>query len=243
MDIIRATPDELAQWFVADLAREIRAAAARPGRAERFTLAVPGGSVAARFFPHLASAPVDWDRVELFWADERAVPPTAPDSNYALAERLWLRPAGISPARVHRMPAERDDHARAAQAYAQRLAAAAGSPPVLDYVLVGVGEDGHVASVLPGHEEAFHGTGPVVWTDRAPKPPSRRMTLTLETLAAARRVVVAAFDATKAPVVADALREPDATTPVAVLLRTAKRAVLLLGHEVTPIGYIDLKGR
>lgn len=233
MDIIRAPTDELAQWFAADLTREIRAAMMPPGRTRRFTLAIPGGSVATRFLPRLASAAVDWRQVEIFWTDERAVPPTSPDSNYAVAERLWLGPAGIPPAHIHRMVAEREDVRAEAMAYAAELATAAGSPPILDYVLLGVGEDGHVASVFP--RDAMVGdTGAVGFVEHAPKPPPRRMTLTLETLAAARRVVVAAFDAPKAAVIAQALEDEIGRTPLARVLRLTARAALLLTPEASP---------
>lgn len=231
MDIIRASPDELAQWFTADLAREIRAGAARPGAARRFTLTIPGGSVAERFLPRLAAAALDWDAVDLFWTDERAVPPTAPDANHAVAERLLIGPAGIPAARVHRMRAERADLDAAAGDYAMELAEIAGSPPVLDYVLLGVGPDGHVASIFPGAPLPA-GDATVGWIDHAPKPPPRRMTLTLPTLVAARRVVVAAFDASKAGVIAEALEDPHAQTPVAYVLRRAERAALLVTPEV-----------
>src|SRR6185503_9022895 len=110
----------------------------------RFVVALPGGSVASAFFPRLARAPINWGRVELFWIDERAVPPDHPDSNYALAARLLLRPAGIVPSRVHRMRGEVEDLEDAARRASDDFTAIAGNPAQIDLALVGVGEDGHI---------------------------------------------------------------------------------------------------
>lgn len=225
-ECIVGSPTELARWFVADLERAIRAVP--PSR--QFTLAVPGGSVAETFFPQLVASGIPWQRVDVLWVDERAVPPDSPESNYGLATRLWLQPAGVPPRNIHRMPADEADLPRAAEEYARMLCSAAGSPPQLDYVLLGVGSDGHVASIF-GHPGADHVTEPVTWTDLAPKPPPRRMSLSLGTLAGARRVVIAAFDASKSTVIGSAVHAPDALTPLARLLRSARAPVLLLGPE------------
>lgn len=225
-ECIVGSPAELARWFVADLERAIHAAP--PPR--RFTLGVPGGSVAETFFPSLAVSAVEWRHVDVFWVDERAVPPASPDSNHALAMRLWLGPAGVPHGCIHRMPAEEPDLPRAAEEYARELRAAAGSPPRLDYVLLGVGSDGHVASIFGDPVEEPR-AGPVTWTERAPKPPPRRMSLSLETLATARRVVIAAFGASKSTVIGTAVHAPDAPTALARLLRSARAPVLLLDPE------------
>ena len=222
VQVISGTPDEHARWFADDLARAVRATTGH-----RFTLAVPGGSVAEEFFPVLAAAELPWDDVDVFWVDERAVAPTDPQSNHALASRLWLVPAGVPAARIHRMAAERADLQRAAEEYARELTAAAGSPPILDYALLGVGEDGHVASVFPGNA-AGTGAETVAWTDASPKPPPRRMTLSLRTLAGARRVVIAAFGPAKAAPVRAALSESRVQSPLARLLRAAQAPVLLV---------------
>jgi 6-phosphogluconolactonase len=234
VEVIVRPPVELAEWFVSDLEREVRAAlVARPAR--RFTLAVPGGSVAEVFFPALRTAPIDWRGVDVFWVDERAVPPDSPESNYGLANRLWLAPAGVPTARVHRMAAEPGELASAAAAYAAELAAAAGAPPVLDYVLLGVGEDGHVASVFGRGTAGWDVDGgsaeaePVAWTERSPKPPARRMTLSLATLARARRVVVAGFGERKARLLEAVVRgESGAELPVRRVLEETGRAVVLM---------------
>lgn len=215
----------LAREFVRDLGRAV--AAAPPARP--FTLAVPGGSVAHAFFPSLARADVDWRRVAVLFVDERAVPPDSPESNFALAQALWLGPAGVPAGQVHRMPAERTPIADAAAAYATTLRALAGDPPQLDLVLLGVGTDRHVASLFPGDDaRASDGDETVAWTTRAPKPPAARLTLTFATLARASRLAIAALGPDKTEAVARAVRDGGDASPLARLLRAAPHARLLL---------------
>jgi 6-phosphogluconolactonase len=200
------------------------------------TLAVPGGSVGEEFFPTLASAPFEWKDVDILWVDERAVLPTSPESNFAQADRLWLTPARVPLRCIHRMPADEADIVRAAAAYAERVHAMAGTPPVLDWILLGVGEDGHVASVFPG-DPSVAGVKAVTWTDRAPKAPRTRMSLSLDTLARARHIVIAAFDPPKARVIASAIRDAGDQTPLGMLLRAASHARIFV-----TIGVADAMG-
>ena len=227
-EIVVGTPTELARRFLADLGRDVLSRS--PGR--RLTLAVPGGSVGDSFFPTLAQAPFEWKDVDILWVDERAVPATSPDSNFGQADRLWLTPAGVPLRCIHRMPADDADLVRGAAAYAERVHALAGHPPTLDWVLLGVGDDGHVASVFPG-DASIAAVKAVTWTDHAPKPPRTRLSLSLDTLARARQVVVAAFDPAKARVIAAALRDPGNQSPLGMLLRTAAQPRLFLTAEVT----------
>ena len=225
VELVIAPRDELARRFVEDLAREFRAA----GAAGRRTLAVPGGSVAHAFFPALVGAPIDWERVDLFWTDERAVDPGSPDSNFALARELWLDAPSARAVRVHRMRAEAPDLEASAARYAAELLAAAGDPPRLHYVLLGVGADGHVASIFPGVDPSRHLAAPTVdWLDDAPAQPPRRMTLGMGVLACARRVAVAAFGESKAGAVAAALGEDGDSSPLRTLLEATERPLLLL---------------
>jgi 6-phosphogluconolactonase len=226
-EIVVGTPVELAQRFLTDLARDVRSLSAD----RRLTLAVPGGSVGDSFFPTLAQATFEWKDVDILWVDERAVPATSPDSNFGQADRLWLTPAGVPLRCIHRMPADDADLVRAAAAYAERVHALAGTPAVLDWVLLGVGEDGHVASVFPGDSSAI-GVKAVTWTNQAPKAPRTRMSLSLDTLARSRHVVIAAFDAAKAPVIASALRDAADQTPLGILLRATDHARLLVTASV-----------
>jgi len=217
-------------------------------RREKFIVGLPGGSVATTFFPILAGLAVDWTRIEIFWIDERAVPPDHPESNYGVASRLLLVPARVPAARIHRMHGELPELEQAARRAADELRSIAGDPPRLDLALVGVGDDGHVASIFAGgtglppsrEASADHrslGEGgqpcptPVIAVYDSPKPPSRRLTLTLSVLAHADRVVVAAFGVSKAAVMRDALADRNSTTPVAGLLRAAPSSLVLLDRE------------
>jgi 6-phosphogluconolactonase len=200
-----------------------------------FTLALPGGSVATTFFPRLARMDFDWSRADFFWGDERAVPPADPESNYAVARSLWLEPARVPESRVHRMPADAPDLQAAASAYERELAARAGTPPRLDLILLGVGPDGHVCSLFPGHPLLAERRRWVAVVEDSPKPPPRRLTLTLPVLAAAELVVVAALGTSKAEVVREALADKESTLPLALVARQARRAVLLLDPDAAQL--------
>jgi 6-phosphogluconolactonase len=191
-------------------------------------VALPGGSVATTFLPVLAGLAVDWAHIDLFWIDERAVPPDHPDSNYGMASRLLLTPARVPPPRIHRMQGELPELDQAARRASDELRSVAGDPPRLDLALVGVGEDGHVASIFPGLRRAP--VDPVIAVHDAPKPPARRLTMTLPVLADAGIVVVAAFGAAKAEAMRDAIGASD-RTPVARLLRDASSSLVLLDRE------------
>src|SRR5262249_42492587 len=161
----------------------------------RFTLAVPGGSVAAAFLPVLARTVLPWEHVRLFWVDERAVPATDLASNYGTARRLWLGAAAASRVAWHPLfdgvisADEVVAHLaleRAARDQSRELERLLGAPPAFDVALLGVGEDGHVASLFPGHPAFLSPTGWVVPVYDAPKPPRHRLTITLPVLRAAR---------------------------------------------------------
>jgi 6-phosphogluconolactonase len=191
-------------------------------------VALPGGSVAAIFFPELARAQCDWSRTAFFWGDERAVPPEDPESNYGQARALWLEPAGVPSSNIHRMPADDPDAERAARSYEDLLTGTLGAPPQLDLALLGVGLDGHVCSLFPGHPLLSERQRLVASIDDAPKPPRRRLTLTLPVLWEAAVVVVAALGEAKAAVLREALEDPSSPLPVALAMRGARRTVVLL---------------
>ena len=215
------------RWAMHGVAASRAAQTAR----RRFSLAVPGGSVAERFLPALVGQDIDWSLGDLFFCDERCVPPQSGDSNFGAIERLLLQPLGAERPRVHRMAGEDPDAARAARGYAETLRFVLGSPPVLDVALLGVGEDGHIASLFPGRPALQALDPPVLVENASPKPPPLRLTLSLEVLAGAREVVVAAFGAAKAAVMAEALQDPASELPLALLLRRAPRATVMLDQE------------
>jgi 6-phosphogluconolactonase len=225
VEICIGDSDVLAARLRAEIAQRVRARSAGRG----LSIAVSGGSVAATFFPRWgAEATFDWASTDVFWADERAVPATDPDSNYALARSLWLDAARAPAARVHRMPADEPDLASAAGAYDAELRRVVGERPVLDLVLLGVGPDGHVASLFPGHALLTETERRVAVVVDSPKPPPRRMTLTLPVLTAARAVLIGAFGASKAGIVRDAIEDAASQLPAALVARGAPRAVWLL---------------
>jgi 6-phosphogluconolactonase len=193
-----------------------------------FIIALPGGSVAEAFLPTFADLPVEWVRTDVFWIDERAVPPDHTDSNYALASRLFLQPAGVTSPHVHRMQGELVDLDEAARRASHELSLVAGSPPRIDIALVGVGEDGHVASLFEGGPGFVAGESHVIAIDDSPKPPPRRLTMTLPVLANAALVIVAGFGQSKARVVHHAMHDAGSSMPVGRLLRSASSSMVLL---------------
>ncbi|WP_164008315.1 6-phosphogluconolactonase [Pyxidicoccus trucidator] len=176
----RIVPSEsLAQEAAAWMARSLQdALASRP----RASLALSGGGTPVPAYRALAELKLPWERVDIFFVDERFVPPDHADSNYRLVEDSLLRPLRLPSSQVFRMQGEREDRDAAAREYEATL------PPVLDVVLLGMGPDGHTASLFPGHpalEERERRVLAVV----GPKPPPWRMTLTLPVLLSARAVL------------------------------------------------------
>jgi 6-phosphogluconolactonase len=217
-----APPAELALVFAERFQR-----ARRASDRHRFSLVLPGGSVAETFFPTLAGADIDWSSIDLFWGDERAVPSDDPQSNYYLAHKLLLSQVDIDRDRVHRMPADGSDLERAARDYEIEIVRTLGESPRFDVVLLGVGPDGHVCSLFPEHPALRVTSRLVVAVNDSPKPPPSRLTLTLAALAGTD-IFVAAFGKSKAAVVREALEEPASLLPVALAARAARTATSLL---------------
>jgi 6-phosphogluconolactonase len=207
----------------------------------RFAIALPGGSVATTCFPRLAACAVDWSRIEFFWGDERGVPVTDPDSNYGLARNHWLDKVPADPQRVHRMRGEREDLTAAAVEYEVELLRSLGDPPRLDLVILGVGPDGHVCSLFPGQSLLHERSRWVAAVHDSPKPPPRRLTLTLPALLQARDVVVVAQGESKAEVLKAALRDPASELPVALVGRRAAPTLFLLDQGAASL--LDGTGR
>lgn len=231
-ELVVDTPIRLARVFADRFATLAREAIAARGQ---FSCALPGGSVADTFFPVLAGVPLSWEKVDFFWGDERAVGPRDPDSNYGLATRLLLDPVHADPRRVHRMAAEGGDLDAAARAYEGELVRVLGDPPRIDLVVLGLGPEGHVCSLFPGHallRERVRRVAPI--TD-SPKPPPQRITFTMRPLAEARAICVAAFGASKAQAVREAVQEPDSHSPAALAVRAAPSAVLLIDRAAASL--------
>ncbi|HVG93412.1 MAG TPA: 6-phosphogluconolactonase, partial [Planctomycetota bacterium] len=132
-----------AQW----LAAEARASVAARGR---FALAVSGGTTPSAMLRLLTAEDVPWPSVHLFQVDERVAPAGHPDRNLTQLREALLSRVALPTGNLHAMPVEESDLARAAGRYAHALATWAGTPPVLDVVHLGLGSDGHTASLVPG---------------------------------------------------------------------------------------------
>jgi 6-phosphogluconolactonase len=173
---------------------------------------------------------VSWapDRIDLFWIDERAVPPEHAESNFGLAWRAGFGALPLEPTRVHRLTGEAPDLDVAAQLAEGELRTVLGSPPRLDLALLGVGADGHVASLFPGHLALAETERWVVAVEDSPKPPPRRLTVTLPLLATVDLLVVGVFGAEKAGVVREAIEDPGSALPLAHAARLASRRLWLL---------------
>lgn len=180
----------------------------------RCTLALSGGSTPRALYERLAAPPVRdelwWDSVEVFWGDERAVGPDHPDSNYRMARETLLEPLGLESARVHRMRGEAEELWQAAADYERELreavADSAAGMPVFDLVLLGLGSDGHTASLFPG-TTALRETDRAVVASEVPGI-GGRLTLTFPALVEARALVVLVAGGSKAEALEAALHGP-----------------------------------
>ena len=185
-----ATAEEVAEAAAAEIAEVLRGGAK--------TLVLAGGTTPRRCYELLAELDVEWGRVAVLFADERCVPPGHPDSNYRMAKESLLD--RVMPATVYRIPAELGPD-EGADEYAEVVANVA----PLDFVLLGVGEDGHVGSLFPGHA-ALHADGLTIGIRDSPKPPPERVTITMEAIRDAGRVMILATGKGKAAAVAMARR-------------------------------------
>jgi len=224
-EILVAPTEQLVDTFTS---RFERAASAAHAAGRRFSVGIPGGSVAPTFFPRLARTGVDWTKVDVFWVDERALPPTDPESNYEAAERLWLAPTRMPASGIHRMPADSPDLGEAAETYSRELDRTLGTPPVLDWAVLGMGPDGHICSLFPGHPLLTERDRTVAPVFDSPKPPPRRLTLTLPVVTSARLVILIAMGAAKAGPIGEALDDPSSKLPAALALREAQQSWVLL---------------
>jgi 6-phosphogluconolactonase len=182
----------------------------------RFTVALSGGSTPQHLYQLLAGPPyrtqVDWKRMDIFWGDERCVPPDHRDSNYRMAREAMLDRLPIPTGQVHRIEAERTDRASAARDYQATLAKVcgvdpAGQPPGLDLVLLGMGPDGHTASLFPG-TAALKETQKWAVVNYVPKFATDRITLTVPVLNRARQVLFLVAGTDKAEPLAEVLEGP-----------------------------------
>lgn len=193
---ILANPDALAQDATAHILQAGEQAIARAGA---FHLVLAGGSTPRRIYRALTRSTADWSRWHVWFGDERCLPPADPERNSRMALDAWLDQVPIPPGQIHPIPAELGAVA-AAQAYAETLAGRGD----FDLVLLGLGEDGHTASLFPGQDWGTGAAaGDVLAVFDAPKPPPERVSLSARRLAAAREVIFLVSGTGKQPAVAD----------------------------------------
>lgn len=235
--VVHADGPVLARAAAARLVVKLIDAQAQRGQA---SVVLTGGRIAGALHRAVRELPasdaVDWSRVDVWWGDERFLPSGHPDRNETQAREALLDALPLDPARVHPMPASDDpdtgdDPEAAAAAYARTLAAAArpGTAvlPHLDVLMLGVGEDGHVASVFPEHPVAYE-TRPVSAVRGSPKPPPVRLTLTPPTLNTAEEVWLVAAGSDKSRAVGLALAGAGPVQVPAAGVRGVHRTLWLL---------------
>lgn len=188
----------------------------------RFSLVLSGGSTPRGLYELLPEHPyrsqIDWSKTEFFWGDERAVPPDDARSNYRMAREAMLDKLGVSAERVHRIQAERPDLDQVARDYEDEVETVLGRipgvgrrPPHFNLFLLGMGEDGHTASLFP-HTAALHERERWVVSHSVPQLAAHRITMTPPLINAAHFIIFLVAGESKATVLADVLqgrRDPD----------------------------------
>lgn len=190
-DDAEALARHAARWLAALVERSSRA----------FAVSLSGGSTPRRLYELLAEAALPWDRVHWFWGDERFVPPGHPDSNYRMAREALLSRAPVREGNIHAIPTERISPEQAAFAYQATLKRFYGAEtlvaqrPLFDVMLLGIGEDGHTASLFPGHAALEETQRWALAVHGAKK--EARITLTYPPLQSSRETVFLAAGAAK----------------------------------------------
>jgi 6-phosphogluconolactonase len=234
MTRLTTCPDDetVARRAAEEIERAVAAARKQRGVAH---LALSGGTTPGRTYELLGAQPAALEDVELWFADERCVPPDDEESNYLLARRTLLEPAEIDPALVHRMRGELGPE-QGAEAYAKELLGRLEpqqGPPVLDLIVLGIGPDGHVASLFPGAATLDAGEHAIcLGVSDSPKPPPERITLSLAVLQAARQCLLLATGASKADAVNAMLAEPSRHVPASLLAR--QRLTVIVDDAAAP---------
>jgi len=235
--LVHPDAELLAKAVAARLVTRLVDAVAAAGHAH---LVLTGGGIGTAVLVELAAAPardaVDWRQVDFWWGDERFVPAGNPDRNETGARSALLDRINLDPTRVHPMPGpdgpDGDDPEAAAARYAGWLAAAArpedhGPVPSFDVLILGIGPEGHVASLFPGMP-AVYDNRPVVAVRGSPKPPPIRISLTFPSIQAAREVWILASGEEKAGAVALALSGSGPVQLPAAGARGRQRTLFLL---------------
>ena len=229
-----ADAEAAADRAAADIARYLTSTREQRGVAH---VALSGGSTPLRTYELLGERPAELEGAEVWFADERCVAPEDEQSNYRLVAETLLAPAGIEPELVHRMRGELGPE-EGARSYAQALREGLSGVqelPVLDLIVLGIGPDGHVASLFPGSPALDAGDDVLCLGVRdSPKPPPERITLSLAVLRAARRCLLLATGANKADAIDAMLGEPSRHVPASLLRR--ERLTVIVDDAAAPRG-------
>ncbi|MBM3821198.1 MAG: 6-phosphogluconolactonase [Acidimicrobiia bacterium] len=209
---------------VTALTSDAIAAGSRP------SVCLTGGSIARRVYEMLPTGPVDWRRVHLYWGDDRHVPPDHEDSNFKLAHDAFISRIAIPPSNVHPIPTELSDPGEAARIYEEEVRGL-----TFDVMLLGLGDDGHIASLFAGSDPLTRidsgGLTPLVAVTQARLAPFvERITLTPPAILDSRVILMVVSGASKADAVHAGLRAPEdvARWPVHVLRAAADRVEWLV---------------
>jgi 6-phosphogluconolactonase len=191
---------------------------------KRHCVALSGGRIAQKFFASVVAqnqtCKISFDDVHFFWADERCVPPTNPESNFKMANELLLAPLKISEKRIHRLRGELSgaEAVKIAEAELRQFVPAENNFPILDIIFLGMGEDGHVASLFPNAtQEVLNCLVPFLGIQNSPKPPSERISLSYAAIKAAKVAWVLASGDGKEAALRESLK-PGGKTPLARII-------------------------
>ncbi len=235
--IVVPGPDALAETAARWTAELMRAAADARGACY---LALAGGDTPRACYERLSQSPfgtsLPWSKVHIFWSDERRVPLTHPESNYGMARSALLSRVPVPFAQVHPMPAQDPDARRAAEGYARLIEQVVpkdgGELPRFDLILLGLGEDGHTASLFPG-DDALSEQRALVRPVQAARPPPGRLTITLPLINAARAVLFLVQGARKRSAL-DAVLRQNPAVPAGLVRPTAGELHFIVDREALP---------
>jgi 6-phosphogluconolactonase len=225
-----ANPAELAKGAATDWLAELRK---RKNPGARYNVALSGGRITQTFFSEIvaqlgAGGGSIFQNVHFYWADERCVPPTDPESNFGAAQRLLFGPLKIAESQIHRLRGEGPEALALREAVSDICGSAPSSKgqPALDMIFLGMGEDGHIASLFPGEPDQVVSDASVYRAVTAVKPPPRRITVGFGVIAAALDVWVVASGAGKEGALKESL-SPNGKTPLARVLRSRQQTRIL----------------
>lgn len=205
-----ANPGELADLSLNYFVKYAREAIAQRGV---FRVAISGGSTPVKFYEKLPKVKVEWEKIHIFWVDERCVPPSSEASNFGLATHTFLLDVPIPAENIHRVTGEADDYADAVTEYQQVIRAvfniSKNELPEFDLIILGMGSDGHIGSILPNTYALFD-TDELVSAVYRMDGDYNRITLTIPVMKEARRILILVSGQNKAEIVKNVFQtEPD----------------------------------